>query len=113
MHDVVMGRSVNPADILLIGYSQVWTQLKALLLWHCATGTILDDDITADNRGVTRFAQDWILPVGTPMGTLMTQSMFQLCCHCDVRQMRCQDWINEMPNTRIRCWVLRIEATDC
>ena len=25
MHDVVIGRSVNPADILLIGYSQVWT----------------------------------------------------------------------------------------
>jgi len=50
--------------------------------------------------------------MGTPMGTLMIQSMFQLCCHGDVRQMRCQDWINEMPNTRIRCWVLRIEATD-
>ena len=61
---------------------------------------------------LTRFAQDWILPMGTPMGTLMIQSMFQLCCHGDVRQMRCQDWINEMPNTRIRCWVLRIEATD-
>ena len=111
-HDLVMGRSVNPADILLIGYSQVWTQLKALLLWLFATGITLDDDITADNRGVTRFAQDWILPMGTPMGTLMIQSMFQLCCHGDVRQMRCQDWINEMPNTRIRCWVLRIEATD-
>ena len=54
---------INPADILSKhwGYSQVWTRLKALLFWHGDTMAILDDAVTSNDRGVTKFKQDRVM----------------------------------------------------